>query len=235
MKKSTIKFILSDIEGTTSSISFVVDVLFPYFLENSHKLLNIPNNPIVLQAFEETKMIVKSEVNKEITSLIEAVEFWNLWCKIDRKITPLKSVQGLIWEEGFKSGIIKGHVYSDVRRNFEEWTKDKIQLGIFSSGSISAQRLLFGHSIVGDLTIFLSAYFDTTSGGKKEVSTYSKIVSELNLDSKEICFLSDVKEELKAAESCGMLTIQLVRENTIQSWKNVAKDFDDVNNILSQI
>ncbi len=235
MNNTTIKFILTDIEGTTSSISFVVDVLFPYFLNNSHKLINEPENPIVIQALEETKTIVKNEENREISTLIEAVEVWNHWCKIDRKITPLKSVQGLIWAEGFKSGVLKGHVYSDVCKNFEQWTKDNIRLGIFSSGSVAAQRLLFGYSLEGDLTIFLSAYFDTTIGGKKEASTYPKIASELNLEPKEICFLSDVTEELEAAESCGMLTIQLIRENALSAWKKSARDFNEVNKILNQI
>lgn len=232
MNKSPIKFILTDIEGTTSSVSFVVDVLFPYFLENSFKLLEMNDNVIVNQAFEETKSILQNEENRTISDLGEAIEQWNHWCKIDRKITPLKSVQGLIWAEGFKSGVIQGHVYPDVERNFLEWTKQNYRLGVFSSGSVAAQRLLFGHSVDGDLTVFFSAYFDTTTGGKKEAETYPKIANELNLETTEICFLSDIVEELEAADKCGMITIQLLRENTVANWKTTAKDFDEVNSIL---
>jgi enolase-phosphatase E1 len=124
--------------------------------------------------------------------------------------------------------IIKGHVYEDVAPALKYWKESGIQLGVFSSGSIAAQKLIFGYSVAGDLTPYFSAYFDTTSGGKREVETYIKISQELNIQPSEILFLSDIIEELEAAQQAGLLTIQLVRPGTIANWKNTASSFSDI-------
>jgi enolase-phosphatase E1 len=231
-RMSGVKFILTDIEGTTSSVSFVLDVLFPYFLQNSGKLKDMEGNPIVQEAFEMTQEILFSEENRRIQSLDEAIEQWNQWCRMDRKITPLKAVQGIVWAEGFRSGAIQGHVYEEVPHFLKRWFEEGRGLGVFSSGSIAAQKLLFGHTLYGDLSVFFSHYFDTTTGGKKEAATYPKIADALGVTSNEICFLSDIVEELNAAESCGMKTVQLLRETTASNWHTVANDFAGVDLLI---
>ena len=230
--KPEVKFILTDIEGTTSSVSFVMDVLFPYFLKNSAKLKELEEDPTVQEAFKMTKEVLFSEENRTIETLDEAIEQWNHWCRIDRKITPLKAVQGIIWAEGFRSGTIQGHVFEEVPHFLMRWHEAGRGLGVFSSGSIAAQKLLFGHTVHGDLSVFFSHYFDTTTGGKKDAATYPKIAEILDLSPNEICFLSDIVEELSAAEKCGMKTVQLLRETTAANWHTVANNFEEVDLLL---
>ena len=224
----TPKFILTDIEGTTTSISFVADELFPYFREHITELLDLKSNPVVAEAFAETVRLAEEQDNEILTSDDDII--WKLrhWSLEDRKITPLKTLQGVLWDTGYKNGSLKGHVYSDVAPQLEEWAEQGIELGVFSSGSIAAQKLIFGYSLAGDLTPCFSAYFDTTTGGKRETETYSKIAGILNFPANEILFLSDVVEELQAAKEAGFQTIQLVRPGTEANWPLVAADFSEI-------
>ncbi len=224
----TPKFILTDIEGTTTSISFVADELFPYFREHITELLELKSHPVVAEAFAETVRLAEEQDNEILTSDDDII--WKLrhWSLEDRKITPLKTLQGVLWDTGYKNGSLKGHVYGDVAPQLEEWAEQGIQLGVFSSGSIAAQKLIFGYSLAGDLTPCFSAYFDTTTGGKRETETYSKIAGILNLPANEILFLSDVVEELEAAKEAGFQTIQLVRPGTEANWPLVAADFNEI-------
>jgi enolase-phosphatase E1 len=150
------------------------------------------------------------------------------WSNEDKKITPLKDLQGILWKEAYETGVIKGHVYDDVAPALKAWKDAEIQLGVFSSGSITAQKLIFGYSVSGDLTPYFSAYFDTTTGGKREVETYIKISQKLNKQPSEILFLSDIVEELEAAQQAGLQTIQLVRPGTLANWKNSVLSFSDI-------
>jgi enolase-phosphatase E1 len=150
------------------------------------------------------------------------------WSNEDKKITPLKDLQGILWKEAYESGLIQGHVYEDVAPALKTWTASGIKLGVFSSGSIAAQKLIFGYSESGDLTPYFSAYFDTISGGKREVETYIKISNELKIPPNDILFLSDIVEELEAAQQAGFQTTQLVRPGTIANWQHTASSFSDI-------
>jgi enolase-phosphatase E1 len=224
-----IKYILTDIEGTTSSISFVHEVLFPYSQKNLSVFIDEnKTKPEVLQALEEVKKTVLEETNNEIDHE-EAVFTLLDWIIKDRKHKALKDLQGMIWESGYKSGAFKGHVYSDVKPALNKWKSQGIKLGVYSSGSVAAQKLLFGYSEAGDLTPFFSDYFDTNIGQKREISSYQNIKKQLKLQGADILFLSDIKEELDAAKMAGLKTIQLDR------LKKLSKQGHEIVNSFSQI
>ena len=226
--KGEIKCVLMDIEGTTTSVSFVYDVLFPYFLTNVDKLL-FNDSDEVIAAFDEVKELVKNECGLELLSRQDCINQLVLWCKEDRKVTPLKFLQGVIWEEGYLAGTLVSHVYDDVPHSLKEWYDNKIELAIFSSGSVEAQKLIFKFANQGDLSNYLSAYFDTVTGPKREANTYKLIADQLQFPASSILFLSDIREELMAAEEAGMQTIQLVRPGTTSNWKNTAENFTEIN------
>ncbi|AEA44107.1 acireductone synthase [Fluviicola taffensis] len=222
------KYILTDIEGTTSSISFVAEKLFPYFRNNILDLAEMTENPIVKAAFEQTIQLAKSEDGETISTDQEIIDKLYEWSVEDRKITPLKTLQGVLWEKGYQEGELKGHVYPEVAANLKSWKEQGIELGVFSSGSVSAQKLIFGYSISGDLTPYFSSYFDTNTGGKRESETYKKIAQVLQINPSEILFLSDIVEELEAADSNGFQTIQLSRDGMTPSWKQFVTSFDEI-------
>ncbi|MCE3296396.1 MAG: mtnC [Crocinitomicaceae bacterium] len=223
-----VKYILTDIEGTTTSVSFVYDVLFPYFRENIEKLREMKLSPDVFEAFEQT-IELSLELDGECISHTDEILAKLLqWSHQDKKITPLKTLQGVLWKEGYVSGQIKGHVYEDVPAALAAWKARHIQLGVFSSGSVQAQKLIFGYSEQGDLTPHFSNYFDTTTGGKREVETYRKISAEIDVKPENILFLSDIREELEAAKEAGYQTVQLLREGTEPSWDVTATDFSKI-------
>ncbi len=223
------KYILMDIEGTTTSISFVHDILFPYSKERIPAFINShQNDPEILTIFEEVKLTVNNEQNhlpnnqQIINQLIE-------WINVDRKHPALKKLQGLIWNEGYTSGEIKGHVYQEVPAVLEKWKNKNITLGIYSSGSIKAQKDLFGFSLFGNLNKFISNNFDTTIGHKREIASYQKISQQLSIPSKDILFLSDISEELDAAKTAGFQTVQLVRIGTVPNTGHAqVKSFDEI-------
>ena len=228
MNFKNVKYILTDIEGTTTSVKFVYDVLFPYFREHIGELRSMVALDEVQKAFKQTVDLSQSLESRKLQSVDDIINILYRWSQEDRKITPLKTVQGLLWEKGYKNGEIKGHVYPDVADKLKEWKENGIDLGVFSSGSIAAQKLIFGYSEAGDLTPFFSNYFDTTTGGKREIATYAKISEELNLASENILFLSDIMEELEAAQSAGMQTVQLVRLETESNWPQTVADFTEI-------
>ncbi len=221
-------YILMDIEGTTSSISFVKDVLFPYFLSNIDDINKLSNIKEVKYAFGQVLRLVKQDENRDITTSEEVILQLKKWCEQDLKITPLKTLQGILWQKGYQNGELLGHVYDDVPVMLENWNLLGKKMGIFSSGSIKAQKLLFSHSVKGNLSTYFSHYFDTQTGSKRESDTYSLISKELTLPSKRILFLSDVIEELAAADMAGMKTIQIEREGNLQSWKLSVSDFSEI-------
>ena len=228
MQIKNVKYILTDIEGTTTSISFVYDTLFPYFRKHIFELKELTHLQEIQEAFKKTVELAYSLEGEKIRSVDEIIEKLLKWSKEDRKITPLKTVQGIIWEYGYKNDEIKGHVYVDVADALEKWQKLELKMGVFSSGSIAAQKLIFGYSESGNLTPFFSNYFDTTTGTKREKETYQKIAEELLLKPSEILFLSDIMEELDAADQIGYQTIQLTRPGTEANWKNTAIDFNQI-------
>ncbi|ESS69437.1 enolase-phosphatase E1 [Methyloglobulus morosus KoM1] len=202
-----IKAIVTDIEGTTSSLSFVKDVLFPYArVKLPDYVRQHQDEPTIKQLLADTCNEANISLNTEnaIEQLIE-------WIDQDKKITPLKALQGLIWETGYKQGDFTGHLYQDAIDNLNTWKAKGIALYVYSSGSVLAQKLLFGHTASGDLTPLFSGFFDTNIGGKKEPDSYRKIADEIAIPPANILFLSDIKEELDAAKTVGYRTIWLTR------------------------
>ena len=205
-----IKAIVTDIEGTTSSLSFVKEVLFPYARANlADYVRHHTEEPQVKKLLEETCKEAGAELNTEqsITQLIQ-------WLDEDKKVTALKSLQGLIWEAGYQKGDFKGHVYPDAAPYLKAWKAKGLDLYVYSSGSVHAQKLLFAHTEYGDLTPHFSGYFDTRIGGKKEQESYNKIAKQLDIPTDQLLFLSDIKEELDAAKAAGFQTLWLVRDST---------------------
>jgi len=204
-----IKAIVTDIEGTTSSLSFVKEVLFPYARANLADFVHHhKDEPQVKTLLEESCMEIGAELEtgQLIAQLIQ-------WIDEDKKVTPLKSLQGLIWEAGYQKGDFKGHVYPDAAAYLKVWKAKGLDLYIYSSGSVYAQKLLFAHTEYGDLTPLFSGYFDTHTGGKKEQESYCKIAEQLGLPADQILFLSDIKEELDAAKAAGFKTLWLTRDS----------------------
>lgn len=221
----TIKAILTDIEGTTSSVSFVFEVLFPY--ARAH----LPD--FVRAHAEEAEVAaqlaaVRAESCEPDADLERVIAILLDWIAADRKATPLKALQGMIWQQGYQSGQIKGHVYPDAVEALQRWKAEGYALYVYSSGSIQAQKLIFGYAEAGDLTPLFSGYFDTTSGGKREMASYQRIAAAIGLSAEEILFLSDVKEELDAAQQAGMQTVGLAREGGRLEGHRVVGSFGEV-------
>ena len=205
------KSILTDIEGTTSSLFFVKDVLFPYARERMGEFIRQhAKEPAVQREMEEVCRLSGRKLNEAevINQLIH-------WIDEDRKITPLKSLQGMIWQAGYAKSDFKGHMYDDAVRHLKKWKQAGLRLYVFSSGSVQAQKLLFAHTEYGDLTSLFSGYFDTTIGGKRDNVSYRRIVDSIGCRADEILFLSDIREELDAARDAGMLTGWLVRDGAV--------------------
>lgn len=205
-----IKAIVTDIEGTTSSLSFVQDVLFPYARAHLPDFVRRQRAQAEMERLlADARQAAGAELDDEavIAQLIH-------WIDTDQKITPLKSLQGLIWRDGYRQGDFTGHVYEDAVRNLRVWHSQGYKLYVYSSGSVQAQKLLFGHSDFGDLTPLFSGYFDTHIGGKKDADAYQRIAADIGLPAGQILFLSDIKDELDAARQAGFATCWLVREQT---------------------
>lgn len=221
-----IKAIVTDIEGTTSSLAFVKDVLFPYARAHLGNFVRTHGAEPEVAALLEA---VEKEAGRAL-NIPNAIAQLERWMAEDQKITPLKALQGLIWEQGYSKGELKGHVYADAVKNLRRWKNLGIALYVYSSGSVHAQKLLFGYSQYGNLSTLFSGYFDTTVGMKREAASYRKIVAALGLAAKEILFLSDIKEELDAAAAAGMQTGWLVRDGALPTGAHhiVASNFDDI-------
>ena len=222
-----IQWILTDIEGTTTEVSFVYDILFPYFRAHMDQWKTVDSAPMN-DVLEQTRLLVLEEQSINLTSKEALFDQLRQWSIEDRKVTPLKTFQGMVWEQGFKSGAIKGHMYPDVKPALERWTAMGMKLAIFSSGSIAAQKQLFGFSTEGDLTPYFSAYFDTTTGMKRDEQTYQLIVQQVNAPANSVLFLSDIHQELEAAHAAGLRTLQLVRPGTQANWSWCVADFSEI-------
>jgi len=204
-----IKAILTDIEGTTSAVSFVFDVLFPYAAKH---LPAFVRQQAGRADVAEQLAAVRRDSHEPDADVERVVEILLGWIAEDRKATPLKALQGMVWEQGYQAGQLQGHVYPDAVEALKRWHQDGLQLFVYSSGSIQAQQLIFGCSVAGDLTPLFSGYFDTTSGPKREAQSYVNITQAINLEAGQILFLSDIVEELDAARAAGMATCGLARE-----------------------
>lgn len=222
-----IKAIVTDIEGTTSSLAFVKDTLFPYARQHLAEYVRThQNEPDVKQLLFDSCKEAGAEFNIE-----KAIESLNQWMDADKKVTPLKSLQGLIWEEGYHQGAFKGHLYQDAAEKLKAWKANGLDLYVYSSGSVQAQKLLFSNTDYGDLTPLFSGYFDTHIGGKKEQVSYLRIAEHIKCPPNQLLFLSDIKEELDAAKAAGFKTVCLCRDSQLvpQAEHRQVSSFDQIN------
>lgn len=216
-----IKFVLMDVEGTTTDIRFVKEKLFPYAYEKMGTFVREHFDKMT-DARHALGASAPSELESAFKKFIDE----------DRKDPHLKEVQGKIWKEGYASGELKGHVYPDVPEALRKWKEAGIVLGVYSSGSVAAQKLLYAHSSFGDLTGLLSKHFDLAAGGKKERQSYQNILkdleNDLGLGPESVLFLSDIEEELDAARAAGMKTGRLFRDEAQASSHPSFKSFEEI-------
>ncbi|MFC0677870.1 acireductone synthase [Lysobacter korlensis] len=202
-----IRAILTDIEGTTSSISFVKDVLFPYARRMLPGFVEARgNDPEVRRWLDAVAAQNGGLCDDRMT-----VEVLQGWIDEDRKHTALKALQGMLWADGYRNADFTAHIYADAAEALREWHDAGIPLYVYSSGSVPAQRLFFGHSSAGDLTGLFSGWFDTEVGGKREAASYQGIAEAVGAKPGDILFLSDIVEELDAAREAGLQTVLLDR------------------------
>jgi enolase-phosphatase E1 len=204
----TIKAILTDIEGTTSSISFVKEVLFPYARNALPEFVRSHGNePQVRQWLDA----VATEIAAGACQDAVIVETLQGWIDQDRKHTALKALQGMIWDAGYRNGDYTAHLYQEVAAVLRGWHASGLPLYVYSSGSVPAQKLFFGFSDAGDLNGLFSGNFDTEVGGKREAPSYAHIAKAIGIAPQDILFLSDVVEELDAAREAGLQTVLVDR------------------------
>ena len=235
--------LLLDIEGTTTPVDFVTRVLFPYAREHVRDFLirRAPTDPALRDDLERLYSDHRADEragqypppwreDDPAAVLDSAVAYVHWLMDRDRKSTVLKSLQGRIWEEGYRSGRLQGQVYPDVPRAFARWRAQGREMAIFSSGSVLAQKLLFSRSDAGDLTPYLRGFFDTTTGAKGEPESYRKIARTLAREPPAVLFLSDVAAELDAARTAGLATALCVRggDAPAPAPHPVVRSFDDV-------
>jgi enolase-phosphatase E1 len=216
-----VRGILLDIEGTTTPIAFVHEVLFSYAREYVREFLssNAEQDEVRADvALLREEHAVDVNENRNPPPIESSVANYVEWLiGLDRKSTGLKSLQGKIWRQGYTDGTLKSQVFADVAPALERWQARGLSISIFSSGSVLAQKLLFAHTEAGDLTRFITNYFDTNVGKKGEAESYRRIAAEWGLPARQILFISDVIEELAAADKAGMKTVLSVRPgNTAQ-------------------
>ncbi len=239
-----VRAILLDIEGTTTPLDFVTKVLFPFARANLRKFLRLQGLSKEVQrdleqladerARDERGGLHPPLISDESAEMrLESVAAYVEWIMdLDSKSTPLKSLQGKIWEEGYRTGELNGQVFPDVPLAFDRWHRQGRDVAVFSSGSILAQKLLFAHSKAGDLTEFIRSYFDTHTGPKAERGSYERIAASLGLEPSRILFISDVTAELDAARAAGMQTALSVRPGNrpqpIPHTHRVIHSFDEV-------
>jgi enolase-phosphatase E1 len=202
-----VRAILTDIEGTTSSIAFVKDVLFPYARRALPAFLKARRNDPEVARWVDA---VAAEIGAASSDAC-VVEVLQGWIDEDRKHTALKALQGLLWRAGYEGGEYAAHVYPDAVQALQRWHAQGVPLYVYSSGSVAAQKLFFGHSAAGNLLPLFEDHFDTEVGGKRESASYTRIAEAMGLAPEQILFLSDVVEELDAAREAGMDTVLIDR------------------------
>ena len=235
--------VVLDIEGTTTPISFVYDVLFPYARTNLREFLathgptgllaevdrNLREEHAADVARGDSPPPLPADVSSGNASDLEPYAVWLM--DRDRKSPGLKLLQGLIWQRGFSDGTLRGEVFPDVAPALDRWRSREIDVAIYSSGSVLAQRLIFGHTPAGDLTPRISQFFDATIGPKRAADSYRHIASELHHQPNELLFLSDVHAELSAARAAGFQALLCVRPGNPEPAREdekIIESFDDI-------
>lgn len=232
--KNIMKAILLDIEGTTTPIDFVHKTLFPYSEARISRFVHANYNSLAAEIAQiEFERVADVEYpghldNASPNSISDYLEYL---IGLDRKSTPLKTIQGKIWQEGYESGELMSDIFDDVPRAFERWRSEGRTIAIYSSGSILAQKMLFSYTNHGDLTPYISAYFDTNSGHKRDAESYRHIAERINFEPGEILFISDIEDELDAAKEAGFDTLLSVRDGNASAGEPkhpVILSFDEV-------
>lgn len=206
-----IRAIVVDTAGTTTDLNFIEDVLFPYSAKALPAFLEENQNNVLV---ENCICDVQDIALEPDANLARVTEILLQWISEDRKATPLKTIQGLIWKQGYANGEFTGHIFPDFIEALDGYKQKGLRVYSFSSGSVDAQKLLFGNSDAGDLTDKFNGHFDTRTGNKRFKQAYCNILNTISLSPKQILFVSDVLEELKAANEAGMNVAQMVRNDS---------------------
>lgn len=218
-----IKALLTDIEGTITRISFVKDVLFPYAAKQLPEFVKTQQTQ---SAVAEQITAVKAIIEQPDANIDVVINTLLAWIRDDKKITPLKQLQGMIWQTGYENGDFTGHLYPDAYQLLVAQQQAGQQLYVYSSGSVKAQHLIFNYSDFGDIRSLFTDYFDTNVGAKQEVIAYENIIAQLPFAANEVLFLSDVAAELDAAKGAGLKTLHLIRDGQASSPEhNYINDF----------
>ncbi|KFZ36270.1 haloacid dehalogenase [Shewanella mangrovi] len=204
-----IRAIIVDTAGTTTDHAFIHDVLFPYSIKAMPTYLAQHKDDVLV---DNCICDTREMALEEDASIERVAEILQQWVKEDRKATPLKTLQGLIWKEGYAKGEFTGHIFPDFIDAATRFKARGIRLYSFSSASAEAQKLLFSHSDGGDLTEIFNGHFDTRTGGKQDKQAYSNIINTISMAPKQVMFISDLADELKAAQSAGLQTCQMLRD-----------------------
>jgi enolase-phosphatase E1 len=219
--------ILTGIEGTTTRIAYIRDELTRHARDRLPAFLAAhADDPEVAAELAQVRRMAPRQ--PELLTLLH-------WLDTDAKIAPLKALQGMIWWHGYADGSLRGDLYPDVAPCLRLWSALGLRLAVFSSGSATTHKLMFGHSVAGDLTGLFDGFFDTRVGGKRDVDSYGRLAIALGLPTAEVLFLSGAEAELDAASAAGMRTCQLVRaeDGTEPSDRHaVAGDFRDVGRLV---
>ena len=221
-----IRAIVTDIEGTTSDIRFVHNVLFPYARERLAAFVHAGADQEPVSGILRD---LRGEIARPDASTDELISVLLDFMAEDRKSTALKALQGHIWRDGYLNGDFTGHLYPDVLPALRQWRDQYIDLYVYSSGSVAAQKLLFGYSDEGDITPLFRGYFDTHVGAKRETQSYCTIAEHIGLPPEALLFLSDIRQELDAAREAGWQTMQLIRgEADAESRHRQVSRFDEI-------
>ncbi|NPA58453.1 MAG: acireductone synthase [Aquificae bacterium] len=202
-----VKAVLVDIEGTVAPVSFVKDVLFPYSKEKMDDFIEKNwDKPYVQEVLKQVEEMEGRKLSpKELSAVLKS------WIDQDRKVAPLKDIQGYIWKEGFDEGSVKSPIYEDAYRKLKEWKEKGYRLFVYSSGSVQAQKLFFSNTEKGNLLDLFDGFFDTKIGGKKDKNSYLKIAQTIGVKPEQVVFLSDNPDEVKAAAESEMVVYRVVR------------------------
>ncbi|MBE5251153.1 MAG: acireductone synthase [Enterobacterales bacterium endosymbiont of Blomia tropicalis] len=222
-----IRAIVTDIEGTTSDIRFVHNILFPYARQHLATFIRDHQDNAHVNAALDA---VRAEVDQPNADREALIAILFSFMDQDRKSTGLKALQGMIWRDGYVNGNFTGHLYPDVAPALTAWQQQGLKLYVYSSGSVAAQKLLFGYSDEGDITGLFSGYFDTHVGAKRDVASYRTIAAEIGLPVEQLLFLSDIHQELDAAAAAGWQTLQLIRDDADnESRHRQVNNFSQIN------
>ncbi len=241
LKDRGVRAILLDIEGTTTPLAFVYDVLFPFARAHLREYLQEhAGSEVVRDALDRLREEWRADVAARQDppewaddALVPAVAYLEWLMDRDLKSPALKLLQGYVWEGGYRSGVLKGLVFPDVRPAFERWRGVPVTIAIYSSGSVLAQRLLFGATPDGDLTPFISGFFDTGAGKKTSPESYRRIAGALGHAAAEVLFVSDVPAELDAARSAGCQVLLAERPGNRAVTASDAETINSFDEIVS--